>query len=361
MNILVINTIPFDLNGMSMVIMNYYQYMDRTNIHFDFIANNYIDKSFKNIIEKNGDRVYILKSRNKYPFNYIKTLRELYKKNHYTAVHIHGNSATIELELFAFRKIKIYKIVHAHGVNTQHPFIHKILNPFFQKSYDIGLAASKNAGNWLFKNKKFHIIRNGIDTDKFKFDPSVRAKIRSKYNLNKNLVLLHVGAFTEQKNQQFLIKVFYKFQKQKHNARLLLAGKGKFINEIKQQTKSLGIANKVLFLGEFHNIAQIYSAADIFVFPSKFEPFGIVALEAQDSGLPCVLSNVLPKAVKQTTNVKFLPLKINSWVDFLKTIKIQTNEKRNSHFDLNIKKGGYSIKENAKDLRNLFLKLNSQV
>lgn len=360
LKILVINTIHFDLNGMSSVIMNYYKNMSNKRVKFDFIVNKYIDNSYYEDITKRGDHIYIL-NRNHNPVHYIRFIRSLDYMNKYDIVHIHGNSATMELELFALKNSSSCKIVHSHGVNTQHPMIHKLLYPSFSKSYNIAFAASKSSGEWLFKDKKYEIINNGIDTDKFKYNSNLRKKMRDRYNLNGYFALLHVGSFTEQKNHNFLIELFYLYQKKHVHSKLILIGEGKLKKEILRKAKKLGILSKVLFIGNYNKVIDFYSCSDCLLFPSKFEPFGIVPLEAQCAGLPCIVSNVLPRGINVTGNVKFLQLNINDWLTALEKLSPFSEQKRKGNYCEDVKDNGYDIHDNAAYLNDFFwcIKKNS--
>lgn len=78
--------------------------------------------------------------------------------------------------------------------------------------------------------------------------------------------------------------------------------------EVHQYAGQLGIDESVEFLGRQEDIVPYLQAADVFVLPSLYEGFGIVAVEAQAAGLPCVLSTGVPKDVKITEDVDYLPL-----------------------------------------------------
>ena len=146
--ILIINTNIFDRNGMSTVVMNYYEYMDRSNLPFDFIVNDYMDEDYKNYISRHGDNVYLFKNRKKNPMQYILQIKNIIKRNDYDVIHIHGNSSTVCAEIFAIKtsNIRAKVILHAHGVRTDHPFIHKIFLKYINRNIDVALAASEKAG-----------------------------------------------------------------------------------------------------------------------------------------------------------------------------------------------------------------------
>ncbi|WP_165444244.1 glycosyltransferase [Lactiplantibacillus mudanjiangensis] len=346
---------------MSTVIFNYFKYMERQNIEFHFLVNDYIDKNLKSEIIRMGGSIHLMHNRNKKPWIYISQLRHLAKKEKFDIVHVHGNSATMEFEMLAFKGLSTKKIVHVHGVNTQHPLVHRILYPMFKNSYDVAFAASSQAGEWLIKNRPFTIINNGIDVKRFLFDEKARKRIRELLNIDdERPVVLHVGAFSEQKNHDFLIRTFEKFHQTTPTALLILIGKGKNISVIKEYCRTHGLLDSVRFLGERNNTEDFYSAADLFLFPSKFEPFGIVTLEAQCSGLPVIASDVLPKEVNITSNVSFLALSegYESWANVIsKRLSESHSNRLQKTFYQIFEDKGYSIVKNAQQMKKYYFEL----
>lgn len=355
--ILVINTNKFDRNGMSTVVMNYYEYMDRTGITFDFVSNEYMDPEFKSYILNHGDRVFLFKNRKSNPIAYVWKLRRIIANNNYDVIHIHGNSSTVAAEISAIKlshcKSKI--VLHAHGVTTNHPVIHRILVKYVNKNIDIALAASKSAGNFLFKNfNKFEVVKNGIDIDKFKFNLNDRKIIRGRLGLKEDeKLLLHVGAFNGAKNQTLLVKMFQELTKVDSKYKLVFIGDGGLRHKVELKVNKMGLQHRILFLGEINDVEKFYSAADVFLFPSKYEPFGIVALEAQANGLPCLVSTKLPMTVKLTNNIKFLPIyesDIKKWIDSINDAHRITNINVS-----NWNHKGYNIRSVAKKIKEIYL------
>lgn len=355
MKILIINTIEFNRNGMSTMIMNYYKNFDHKKISVDFLVNKKIDDEYKKIIEQNNDQIFVFENRNRAPLSYIKMLKNLASKNKYDIVYVHGNSATMAAEEFALQKTDSKIIVHAHGETTDHPLLHKMLYPYFIKHYTDAFAASEGAGRFLFKDKPFKVIKNGIDGNEFIFNQQLREEFRKKWHIQNSKVILQVGAFTPQKNHQFTIDIFKKLIEIEPDFKLLLAGDGPLKSEIESMVKDLHLENNVIFLGEVSNLAKIYSAADYLIFPSAWEPFGIVALEGQMSGLPVFVSDAFSKSVAVTQNITFLPLKESEWVKALSNSSgrdgIVTTDKKLIN---SLKTKGYDIRENACELTQLF-------
>lgn len=316
--ILMINTIPFNRNGMSMMMMNYYTHFDHKVVQCDFIVNKYIEDDYKNEIVDQGGKVYIFPSRNSHPLRYIKWLSKIMIRNQYDIVYIHGNSATMSAELYAAHKCGITTIVHAHNVKTEHPVLHELLYPYFAKHYDYAFAAGTEAGEWLYRKRQFLVIKNGIDSSNFEFSQSERTKIRESLGIPEEAkVLIQVGSFTEQKNYPFTMRLIKKLKDSHKVVHLIAVGVGPLLESMKEYCEQNGIQRYVHFVGSQSETGSYYSAADQFIFPSLYESFGIVAAEAQANGLPCLVSEKVPRAIDITGNIKFESLDINDWMEVI--------------------------------------------
>ncbi|MDD6082299.1 MAG: glycosyltransferase [Oscillospiraceae bacterium] len=359
MKILVINTVEFHINGISNMIMGLYKNINDNKINFDFIINNVIDNKYENVIKGKNDGVYILKNRNKNPFYYINKLSNIIKKNDYDIVHIHGNSALMSIELMAVKKshTKAKVIVHAHNTDCTHRFLNKILYRYFIKNYDYAVACSKAAGEWLYKNNsKYTVLNNGIDENSFQYNPEIRNSNREKKCLADKFVITHIGRFNSQKNHEFLIDIFKVISERNKNAVLRLVGEGELKEKIITKVCENGLSDKVYFVGEIENPEIEYNIADVFVLPSLYESFGLVNVEAQCSGLPCVISDTVPKDIKIIENVVFLSLNESHEI-WAETIMKYENIKRENHSDEVVSKG-FSIKTNANILLEMYKKIN---
>ena len=174
-------------------------------------------------------------------------------------------------------------------------------------------------------NKRFHInntavIRNGIDFNRFTNIQESKENIRQKLNIPQDAYVIgHVGRFSDQKNHSYLIDCFNEAAKKNDKAFLLLVGSGPLKEEIINKVNSFGLSNKVLFLEHRMDIPQIMKAMDVFFFPSKFEGLGIVLIEAQVVGLPCVVSNQIPHEAFKSKNITELSLDVapDIWADNL--------------------------------------------
>ena len=140
---------------------------------------------------------------------------------------------------------------------------------------------------------KINVIPNGINLTNFN-GIERDYEFRRQYALDNEKIILYMGRLVYEKGIQHLIAAMPKILENYHDAKLIIAGKGGMIDELKAQVESMGISNKVYFTGylDAKQVQKMYKCADVAVFPSTYEPFGIVALEAMLAGVPTVVSDV---------------------------------------------------------------------
>lgn len=254
----------------------------------------------------NGIHVIVFPDRKKQILSYFNALVKSMKNVGPDIVHVHGSSAILCIELLAAKiaKVKI-RIAHSRNTMSENEKADKLLRPIFYKLCNYNLACGKDAGEWLFEQREFTIIHNGKDFSKFCFNEELRREQREKDNLKDNIVIGHVGRLNYQKNQEYLIKVFYEFQKNHHNAILYLIGDGAYRKQYEELIDSLRISDKVYFAGSVSDVADRLQAMDLMVFPSRYEGLPNVVLEWQAEGLPCLISDKITKECAPSNLVVF--------------------------------------------------------
>lgn len=349
--------------GVESVVMNYYRYIDRTKIQFDFIC----DEDSTNIpydeIEQLGGRVILVPPYQKV-FEYQKELIKIFKDNNYKIVHSHINTLSI-FPLRAAKKAGVpIRIAHSHSTTNKKEWkrnlVKQVLRPFSKVYATDYMCCSELAGRWLFGNKEYdkgnvYLLNNAIDLDKFKFDKIMRKKLRKKYNLKDNdFVIGQVGRIMQTKNQIFTLEIFNEISK-KMNSKLIYVGSGPMEKILKDKIFQFGLEGNVIMLGQVSNIYEIYNMLDLFILPSFYEGFGIALLEAQVSNLPCIVSNGVPIETKIADNVEFLDLNagVEKWAN--KLLKY-TNEIRKNN-DKIIREHGFNIESECRKLECLYLEL----
>lgn len=357
MRVLIINTVRFKLNGISAVIMNYYKAMNKDGISMEFVAIDIPSPEYQSEFNELGIICHVVKKKN--VLGYFRNLYGIAQKGHFDIVHIHGNSASMAIELLAcaLAGIKV-RIAHSHNTSTMHPVLHKILHPLFRFTYTQGFACGKDAGRWLFGNRPFTEIRNGIDLSRFKYSAEVRETYRRKINAGNRIVIGHVGNFIEQKNHNFLIEMFAALVKEKPDYLLLLVSDGYLMESMKQKAIELGIECNVIFLGKTQEVEKYMLAMDMFVLPSLHEGLPLVLVEAQASGLNCLVADTVAKEADLTNSIKFLPISSTEpWVRTIEKTGIDNSarESRAEKWQTEISNAGYDIVQNANVMRDLYL------
>ena len=190
---------------------------------------------------------------------------------------------------------------------------------------------------------------------RFTFSEINRKHIRKKHNISDDYILIgHVGRFDKQKNHEFLIRVFSKLLVHNSKYRLMLVGDGVLREKTEQQVIKLGIEDKVVFVGYNQNIESYYSAFDIFVLPSLFEGLGIVAIEAQANGIPCILADSVPDEAVVAQNVEKISIDSeNQWIEGI----LKCCMERQNNYSVLVS-AGYDISVEVEKLQNLYKKIS---
>ncbi|RHR28691.1 glycosyltransferase family 1 protein [Clostridium sp. AF19-22AC] len=357
--ILVVETTEFGYDGISNVVSNYYTYMDQNRLHMDIVTINPIFGQLKNSLDVNGGKNYVLAYRNRNPIKYVNSLISILNKVKYDILHVHGCSATMAVEMIAayFSGVTV-RIAHSHNTKCDHVTADKILRPAFNAFYTHGFACGQEAGEWLFGDKKFHIILNGIDVDKFRFNEKVRSLMQKNNALEEKLIIGHVGRFSEQKNHRKLIDIFTEIAKIRRNAKLVLIGDGELRTEIE------AIATKrqldVLFVGLSDEVEKWLQAFDVVVFPSLFEGLPLGLVEAQAACLPCLLSDTISPMTRITDLVEFESLDSSDgkWAQkVLQMVECSDRCGKSKAIEQQIKDNRFDIRENCNELVCLYMDL----
>lgn len=357
MKVLVINTVSFRLNGVTSVIMNYYRNMDRTDMQTDFVVINEISDEFRAELEENGATVYHI-PRKKDPLEYMRALYRVCKNGGYDVVHIHGNSAMMLPDVLPALWARVpVRVVHSHSTSCSHKLLNKLFKPLFHRCYTHRVACGEDAGRWLFGERPFTVLKNGVDLNKYRFDPTVRAEYRRKLGADGRIIIGHVGNYIALKNQSFLLDAFAYIAARDGRYRLLFLGAGELLDSVKEKAAALGLEDKVCFLGNTTEVAQYMQAMDVLTLPSKHEGLPVVLVEAQAAGLPCVVSDRVAKEANLTDSLQYLPIDDAAmWADALMQVDVDEQRRlaRRDDWQRCVAEAGYDIVANADKLKGLY-------
>lgn len=284
----------------------------------------------------------------------------------YDVVHLHTKqwkSFLVE-ELCKAKGVKKV-IVHAHstGIDTldeeKREFeinLHEQVKQEFTEELATDFwACSKLAADFLFgkqiPSEKIRIMPNAIELDKFKYNEQIRQKYREDYNLQNSFVIGNVGRMVYQKNQEFLIDVFFEVRKSISNAKLVIIGDGELRKELEEKVGYYNLKEDVLFLGKREDVSCWYQVMDVFCLPSRFEGFPISIIEASTSGVKCICSDKITSEITLIKGVKLLPLDLEQWQENILSFEFyERKEKSNELIE-----AGYSISKQIKEIEREYI------
>lgn len=344
--------------GAETFLMKLYRKIDRTKYQMDFGVFTEEEGFYDEEIKLLGGKVHHLVPKTKNFSLYKKGLYDLVKKEQYKYVlRITSNAA-------GFYDLKIAKeagarvcIARSSNSSDGDSFKVKLINDIsrflFVKYVDVKIAPSDLAAEYTFGKKatakgEVYYLNNGLDLDVYSFSEEKRKRIEGEFGLQGKFVVGHVGRFSKQKNHEFLIDIFYELKKKKDNAVLLLVGNGELKQNIEDKAKALGIDDSIIFAGIRSDVPDLLSAMDVFVFPSFYEGMPNTVIEAQATGLPCVIADTITKEACVTDCVHFKSLadSAEKWVE--KILESKNNIGDRSLYSKVMKNRGYDINDVVK-------------
>lgn len=363
--------------GVEQVVMNAYHAIDREQVRFDF----FIFKGSTHVpideIKALGGRIFVVPPI-KHPAAYYKSIKKLLAQGEYTIAHCHLSTLS-GLALLAAKRAGVpVRILHNHSTSGgKREFVRNmakaLFKPFARAFATDRLACSEYAAHWIYgKNARctelrdtdcgsecVRIMRNAIDTQKYAFDPAKRAEIRKAFGIpQKTLVFGHIGRFCPQKNQSFVLDIFFEILNQHKNSILMLVGEGPDKELITARVIAAGLQNRVIFTGQRNDADKLYSAFDCLLMPSQYEGLPVVGVEAQCAGLYCLFSDKITKEVMLTDGAHSLTLKdpAADWA----CAALCCADVRNENAPVQLTERGYEISQTAADLLAFYQRRFSQ-
>ena len=314
-----------DIGGLEIFAVNISRFAPKNEFSFDYLVFEGNTQDLAPEITSRGNRIITFRSPHDDYFDYLKNLGKLIDDNHYDVVHSHTqfNSG---LNMMVAKKHHVpIRIAHSHTTAHENKVslkqrVYESVMRSFIKRYSTDLCACGiDAGRWEFGDKDFTVINNGIDTKRFQFDTNNRNKIRNKYYIPKNALLIgHCGTLVKLKNQEHIIRNL------PSDAYYMCVGgsPGDYEDYLRKLSKEFGNEDRVIMTGSVMNVEEYYSAFDVFAFPSLREGTPLALLEAQANGLPCIISEHIPEDALVTDLISVIPLNDNdSWKTALCTRK----------------------------------------
>lgn len=347
--------------GTERVIFNLYENIDNTQVQFDFLVQRSGELDEK-IVRMGGKIHYLYEKEDK---AYYSALLQFFSEHtEYKVVHAHTHGR-MGLVLKAAKKCGVpCRIAHSHNARTDLPklaaFMKGLSSIPVEKAATHFFACSSNAAKWLFphKVKECRVLYNGIRLDEYLFNECDRQSVRDSLGIPDDaFVMIHVGRFAKQKNHEYLVKILESYGRiDSSEWKMIFVGEGPLEETIKIQVQETGLMNHVLFLGARKDVNKLYSAADMFVFPSLHEGLGIVVIEAQASGLPCIVSDAIPPEADMEVgllNTLRLQDSCDKWSKMIVAKKRNTASRESQK--VAIMNGKYNIKRIAAQMQQFYL------
>lgn len=365
------------LAGTETFIMNYYRQLDSSKFQVDFIKRTREPIVFEDEIISKGSRVYYLPRKGKNPLKYMRELREFFATEGKKYDAIWYNAMAIpNLDLLKYAKkygIKT-RIIHSHSSmfkgNKVRQILHNLNRSKLPQIATHFFACSGIAADYMFIDKirsGAQIIQNAIEVDNFSFSEKDRLDLRTELGWNDCRVIGNVGRLDIQKNQPFLIDVFYEAYKKNPNLRLVIIGKvagaNSTVDLIKEKIKSYGIEDEVLLAGSQKDMKRWLSSLDLFVLPSIFEGLPLSAVEAQANGLPVLVSDAVTTELKILDSIRYLSLdaSITVWAKAILEL-LEKPRATESEIEKMFKLKGFEIETQTLTLQNILLgEMNEKV
>lgn len=350
-----------EIGGIETFLLNIMSKFDRSSVEVDFIKYSNV-VAFEDKLCALGCSFHKLVGRSQNPLLfYISLIKFFFQHKEYTIVHNHLNSASCIGATVIAKLFGRTTITHSHNEYLGGRLITRILifinKPILNWCTDVRLACSEKAGKSMFGKRSFEIITNGIDIEKYTFKSDVRVNVRNEFGFSDEIRIIgHVGGFKHQKNHEFLVDLFSVLYQKDKRYRLLLVGDGVLKPKIEDKVNALNLTNVVVFAGQRFDADRLLNAMDVFILPSFFEGLPFVAIEAQASGIPLLISDVVSKEVDLTPTVYFLPLSegVECWVSKLESIDLKLRSTVNVE---HLREKGYDCKATTDRLRTIYVDL----
>ncbi len=350
--VLYVNGGIMDLGGISSYMMNYFRNIDRNLVKIDFVVHGQEKGVHDDELLANGATIYRVPIKSEDYFANCKALTRIFTTGDYQIVHSHLDAGSYHILRLAKKCGVKIRIAHSHNTDfLTNSYLGRIVNKWYKKQLpkvaNYKFACSSLAKEWLFgADSDCGIVKNAIDLKKYQFSDQDRKRFRTELNIQQdNIVLGHIGRFDYQKNHIFCLKVFSELVKKNAKYKLVLIGDGELRKQIEDTIAMYHLESNVILTGYVENAEKYYNAFDIFLLPSLFEGLGIVAIEAQANGLPCVLADTVPKEAEVGENVSKVPLEDSEWIQAIRQCKL--GRVNNTEALVN---AGYAIEKEAKKL-----------
>jgi glycosyltransferase involved in cell wall biosynthesis len=357
-------------SGEMHVVMNLYRAIDKHTIQFDFLVFKTLRDDFTQEILTMGGRVFVLPRPQLDPkvFSEYGAFFSMCSQEGIGILHNHCPNLAFFFIPIARRNHMVHFITHNHSAGFSENFWPAVrnrllclpLNTLSEYRFSCSLYAGKKIfGKSFGTEENDRVLKNAIDLSKYQFSSAMRSQYRKDLQIAEDeIAILHVGRLSPVKNHSFLLKVMSSLVRQNRHCKLFLVGDGPLRSQIEEEVKVLGLSCFVYFLGIRQDVNQLLSSMDYFILPSKFEGLPLSLVEAQASGLPCLISDCITEeaVLLGTTFKNSLKNPPSNWAcKILDTSCNSSYTRSNCLNSLGFK--GFDIGKEAKKLENFYLQI----
>lgn len=337
-------------------IMKIFRELDKEKYCIDFCVTTGKEQYYTQEIISYGGKIHVIPAKQKSLLGNFCALRRLIRDNEYVSVLRLGGSYIHVLDLLTARlggtKRIALRSINSSSDSKLSCILSFFCRPFHRALTTIKIAPSSEAAQFVWgarsiKTGEITFFPNALPLDEYAYSQTKRNTFRTSQGISSELVIGHIGRFENQKNHLFLLEIFTEIHKIQPQSVLCLCGIGSLQEKIKQSAKKLGIADAVRFLGLRDDVGNILSGFDVFIFPSFYEGMPNTVLEAQASGLPCIISDTITRECNITCLVQFKHLQASPklWAETALKAYTETVRRNTTQEFIN---AGYDIKTAAK-------------
>lgn len=315
-----------DIGGAEINAMNILRNINKDKYQYEFLVFDQIPGVFEEEAIGLGAKIIRMQEPKTNYKQFLKEFNVLLKDSHYDVLHVNTlwNSGLL-LRLAKQNHIPV-RICHSHSTessaneNVKYKIYKTIMQKLILTSATDLIACGKDAGDYLYGKRTFNqygsVIYNGINIEAFRYNHSVRKQVRESLNISQEEVIIgHIGRLAPVKNHSFMIQLLERLVADVSHVKMVFVGDGPDFEKIKQEISDRKLEKQCLLLGSRRDVNQILQSFDVLLFPSIFEGFPVSLVEAQASGLPCIISGNITHEAVLTDHCTKIPLEnTDAWL-----------------------------------------------
>ena len=360
-----------NVGGIENQLMHVLRNADKEKFQIDFTSS-MPDAYYRQEIESLGGKFILIPEMNwKNPLPYLRRMYQIMKEGEYDIVHSHElfhSGITLTIALFAGVPCRF---CHAHnwkdgdGSGKRRSVVRVLYNGAMRVVIDLVSTAQIGCSSWagefvygkhMLKKVSYHLLYNSVDTGKFldHYYDEENGEFCDDGWLN----VVNVARISKVKNQVLLVKLAAELRRRNKKIRILCAGSGDKadVEHVQHLIEKHKLGKYIQLLGVRSDIDVLLRKAKAFILPSQYEGMPLVVIEAQASGLPCVIADTFSHEVDfGLEQIQWIPLKaeITVWADAVEKA-IQTRRKDKTEIAAAIEEKGFDSRIFARKLCGLY-------